>query len=90
MSTGRMSLEFTRDLKTKVSMKLEPEGELTPNPVDGSYSVDGETLTLYSKGPGGKEISKKVKIVTLTHTDFKIEIDDDGKTRIDEFKRKKD
>jgi uncharacterized protein (TIGR03066 family) len=60
---GAMSVEFTKDGKMTMSMKMP--GMDKPITAEGTYEVDGDTLKTKG-GPGGKDKTESVKIAKLT------------------------
>jgi uncharacterized protein (TIGR03066 family) len=75
-------LEFTKDGKLKLTVKVEGK-EIS---VEGTYKVEGDSITVTMKGPDGKEKTEKAKIKELTDKKL-ITVDEKGK--IDEFAKKK-
>jgi uncharacterized protein (TIGR03066 family) len=71
--------EFTKDGKLKITIKADGKEVM----VEGTYSVDGDTIS--SAGPKG-ENSDKNKIKKLTETEL---VTEDEKGKVDEFKKKK-
>jgi len=71
--------EFTKDGKLKITVKADGK-EVT---VEGTYSVEGDTIT--SAGPKGEKADKN-KIKKLTATEL---VTEDEKGKVDEFKKKK-
>jgi uncharacterized protein (TIGR03066 family) len=75
------SLEFTKDGKLKA--RFEAQGK--PRTLDGSYKVEGNTLTVTFR-MGDQERTDNLKIKTLTDQEL-VTVDSMGKE--DTFKRKK-
>jgi uncharacterized protein (TIGR03066 family) len=78
------TVEFTRDGKTKISLKVGAQ----PSVAEGTYTVDGDTLKMTSKGPGGMEHTDTVTITKLTEKEMVIEEKKAGKTETTELKKK--
>src|SRR5262245_59609599 len=75
------TFEFTKDGKMKINIKVGEQ----PVSVQGTYKVEGDTLSTSGKGTDGKEKTEKSKIKKLTDTTLILE-DDKGKEV--EFKKK--
>jgi uncharacterized protein (TIGR03066 family) len=75
------TLEFTRDGKLKVMVKVEGN---TIN-AEGTYKVEGSTFTATVRGPDGKEKTEKIKIKELT--DKKL-VTENERGEVDEFAKK--
>lgn len=74
--------EYTKDGKVKVTVKAGGK-EMK---MEGTYSVEGDTLKTTMKGPGGKEETDKDKIEKLTETQLVLKNMKENKTV--EFKKK--
>jgi uncharacterized protein (TIGR03066 family) len=75
------SLEFLKDGKVTMIVK---EGK-TETKMGGTYTVEGDKVTIITKGRDGKEHKDPATIVKLTDTEL-VTRDDKGKT--DEYKKK--
>jgi uncharacterized protein (TIGR03066 family) len=76
------TLEFTKEGKLKLTLTVGGK----PIFLEGSYKVEGDSIKVSLKGPGGKEKTETVKIKELTDKKL-VTVDDRGK--IDEFAKKK-
>ena len=74
------TLEFTKDGKLKVTIKLEDKTAV----VEAAYKVEDQTLKITTKREG-KEKTENVKIKTLTDTKL---VTENEKGSVDEFKKK--
>ena len=74
------TFEFTKDGKMKMTAKVDGKDFTS----EGTYKVDGDTLTTTQK-QGPKEVTEKSKIKTLTDTTL---VTEDEKGQAVEFKRK--
>ena len=74
------TFEFTRDGRMKMTVKVEGQTAT----VEGTYKVEGDTLTTVMK-EGPKEVTEKSKIKTLNSTTL---ITEDEKGQAVEFKKK--
>jgi uncharacterized protein (TIGR03066 family) len=80
---AEMKVEFTKDGKLNVSMKLEDKSRK----LSGTYKVDGDQLTSVLKGPSGKDKKETVTISELTAKKLVTTEDEDGKKVTTEFKK---
>jgi len=78
-----MKVEFTKDGKLNLSMKLDDKSRK----MSGTYKVEGDQLTSVLKGPGGKEKTETVTISELTAKKLVTTEDEDGKKVTTEFKK---
>jgi uncharacterized protein (TIGR03066 family) len=78
------TLEFTRDGKLKVTLKIR-EQTVT---MEATYKVEGDKLVVTKPGlgPNGKETTRTVKLVKLNASEL---ITKDEKGRLNEFKKQK-
>jgi uncharacterized protein (TIGR03066 family) len=74
------SVEFTKD--GKMTMKM---GAIT---MEGTYSVDEDSLKVDTKGPDGRKMVEKWKIKKLTDKELVTEEKRDGKTETTEYRKK--
>lgn len=72
-------MDFGKDGKVKVTVKGRPK------PLEGTYKVEGDKLSITMKKPDGKDETQTETITTLTDTKL-VTKDDKGKTS--EFKKK--
>jgi uncharacterized protein (TIGR03066 family) len=78
--------EFTKDGKLSVTLTVKgPDGKGMSFKLEGTYKVEGNTLTVAMKGPDGKEKTDKDTIKELT--DKKLVLEDD-KGKVTKFKKK--
>ncbi len=78
-------VEFTKDGKLKMTAEGPDKKPLT---MEGTYAVDGDSLKVTMKGPGGKDHSETSKITKLTDKEMAFEEKQGDKTEITEFKKK--
>ena len=75
-------IEFTNDGKMKMSSKIDGK-EVT---LQGTYTVEGDQLTLAHDTGSGKEKKETAKIKKLTATEFMVQAEN---SKVTELKRKK-
>jgi uncharacterized protein (TIGR03066 family) len=78
------TVEFTKEGKVKMTIKVQNRAVI----VDGTYSVDGDTLKVTTKGPNGKEAIDTMKIKTLTEKEMVTEEKTPGNVGTTELKKK--
>ncbi len=80
----KSTFEFHKEGKFKINFKQDEQVIL----LEGTYTVDGETVNMTPQGAEGKEAASKLRITKLTETDLVIERKNDKKTVTVEFKKK--
>jgi uncharacterized protein (TIGR03066 family) len=75
--------EFTKDGKLKLTVK---DGDKVVLSAEGTYKIDGDSLTVKLKDPNGKDHEETMKVKSLTDKEL-VTFDDNKKT--DTFKKTK-
>src|SRR5262249_53427893 len=77
-----MTFEFTKDGALKMAAKMDGKDLMK---AEGTYTVEGDSLSTTMKGPDGKDKTEKAKITTM---DNKQLITENEKKETTEFKKK--